>query len=480
MNTYLNNYPNNGQNNSLLSPAQQQALRVFVANPTEETWRTVIGSEAPDGEFVRFVILPELIEYNDMRGFRFVMERYEIDPLNAGTKEADGDGENMWWELSQNLFDLVCKYNDEETFNYLLDLLDNQGLNIWQFYEPGDGIDVGDSYISECNGYLKNRRHRELQKLKLLTDKIPGDLVAFEIAKYTPLELTRNEANYITGFNQPPRSPTVVPPMPPSDEEYYAELREPFLNQIQVNSRNITTHLRNKRIIKKLDIHISYAEDHSHPDYEAYITVVLEGMPSYGGGARVNRIVFKNQNNILIGLNNEYATIYQYQGRVYYKKPYNRYGSNETYKFPRYVTLEDLWKAIEPHLVIESKTVVEMLGSMYDRYYLKVRGLELNDSYTFTVFDLQPVMNYIRAEEAFKNTSIPRNLVGLTIHGEPESVPFTTRKGIQRYHNQVRKRTTSKLRRTKHAEEQRKKAKEAQIIAKIKAQEKKKYTRRRK
>ncbi len=478
----MNNYPNNyGNNNSELSRAQKEAIGRFVENPTEETWQAVTEIEPYDDEILRFAILPELIQYDDTRGFKYVMERLVIDPLDAGEREADFDGEDFDWDLT-NLFDLACQYNDEETFNYLLDLLESRGINIWLHHHPGYGIEIGDGYISECHGYLKNRRDDELKKLKLLTAKMPALVVAYEVAEFTPLQLTQDEKDELLWMYRlppspiPPPPPRQAPPIPPPEEEYYAELREPFLHRIQVNNTNIKQH-KKKRIIRKLDIYISYNEDHPRPDYEASVSVTLNGTPSYGDSSRVNRIVYKNDRSILIGLDNELVQIYEYNDRLYYR---GAYSFSETYVFPRFVSLEDIWNAIQPHLDMKSHTVITKWSGQYDKYYIKVFGTEYSNNYTITVFDMQPVLNYITADEAFKPSKIHKNIIRYVTIGEPGSESALVRKGINKYHNILTRKYTSKQRRLKHAQEQRKKAKEAQIIAKVKAYEKKKYTRKRK
>jgi hypothetical protein len=145
------------------------------------------------------------------------------------------------------------------------------------------------------------------------------------------------------------------------------------------------------------------------------------------------------------------------------------------------VTLEDIWIAIQAHLDMESKKTASMLGSTYDKYYFKVFGNEFEDRYQFTVFDLKPVMNYITASEGLKHVKMHPNTIYHTVIGGPnKNVPLVTLKGINRYRNITRRKYTSKQKRLEQAKEQRKKAKEAQIIAKVKAYEKKKYTRRRK
>jgi hypothetical protein len=473
-----NNYPNYNNNNynSELTEEQTNAIEEFVNNPTDETWNAIPGNSPFDDEFLKFVIIPELYEYDDLRGFKFVLEKYQISPFEAGTREMDSDGEDWWWDIT-NLFDLACNNNDEETFIYLLHLLEKQGFNIWQYYSPGRGVEIGDGYISECNGYLEKLRKEELKKLKLLTSKLPRNLVTYELSEYTPLRLSQNEKNNIMGIVRPPPPPKQAPPRAPPEEEYYAELREPFLHRIQVNNANKKLQPRKKRIIHKLEIYISYDEDHPRPDYEASVSVTLHGTPSYGDSSRVNRIVYKNDRSILIGLDFEFVQIYEFNGRLYYR---GAYSFSETYVFPRFVSLDDIWKAIQPYLNMESRTSVTMVGSQYDKYYIKVFGQEFSDNYTITVFDIQPVLNYITAEEAFKTSKMPRNIVRYVTTGEPGSQSALIVKGMSKYHNILTRKYTSKQRRLKHAQEQRKKAKEAQIIAKVKAYEKKKYTRKRK
>ncbi len=470
------NYNNNNNYNSELTEEQTNAIKEFVNNPTDETWNAIPGNSPFDDEFLKFVIIPELYEYDDLRGFKFVLEKYQISPFEAGTREMDSDGEDWWWDIT-NLFDLACNNNDEETFIYLLHLLEKQGFNIWQYYSPGRGVEIGDGYISECNGYLEKLRKEELKKLKLLTSKLPRNLVTYELSEYTPLRLSQNEKNDIMGIVRPPPPPKQAPPRAPPEEEYYAELREPFLNKIQLHKEYVRVPPLKKQVIKKFSIYVRYDEiDVRRPDYEVVIGLTLDKSP-WGSADTVNRIVYKNETSILIGLPSglETVEIYKYNNRLYYR---NLFG--ETFVFPLFVELEDLWKNIQPHLDTETRTDISIHGKPYTKYYLKVFGMEPENDYRATIFDIQPVLNYITAEEAFKTSKMPRNIVRYVTTGEPGSQSALVVKGMNKYHNILTRKYTSKQRRLKHAAEQRRKAKEAQVIAKVKAYEKKKYTRKRK
>ncbi len=454
---------NDTYNYNELNQIQKNAIQIFVNNPVDETLQTILNTIDDEGnvdDFIKFVLLPELFEYNDLRGFKIILEKYKINPLAAGIREMDADGEDWWWNV-RNLFDLACDKGDENTFNYLLDVLEKLNINIWQYYTPGHGIEVGDGYISECNDYLQNRRKEELKKLKLLTSKLPGNLVTRELAEYTSLWLSQNEKNDILGIMRPPPPPKQSPPRPPPEDEYYAELREPFLTKIRLPNTSEKLQTGKKQVIRKMEISVRYDENHPHnPDYEAGIILNSDNILTRKVDT-VNRIVYKNDTSILFGIETEMVQIYKYNNRLYYR---NLFGV--TFVFPQYLELDDVWKMIQPHLIMTSHNNKIIGGKEYDSYYLKVNGF--ND-YRFTVFDVQPVLNYITAEEGLKNSRLPRNVVRYISMGDPTKESSITKKGIKRYENIQTRKYNSKLRRNKQAENQRKKAKEKQ-----------KYTRKRK